>query len=142
MSENTELLKQIHSSLCIRFGTQAPYEIGKIRAERVGFASIPTVTFDVSCRQEDVSSLVPILRQRMYGELAERGWTPDDVEFSPTVGGSYRGRMFVDQNEESESFGRKKKGVRLEFRWEMKKDLAAATFVGFGSFKSLPDKPR
>ena len=82
------LLKQLHSSLCVRWGTTAPYAIGRVRAQRIGFASIPMVVVDVWCRSRDYEALIPIVRQRVYTELAERGWTPDDLKFVPTVGGS------------------------------------------------------
>jgi len=146
LTTDEALLKAAHSSLCIRWGTSAPYAIGRVRAERVGFASIPMITVDVSCKTRDMDALVPIVRQRVYGELAERGWTPDDIEFTPTVGGSYRERLFVDENETSESVGRRKRGARLEYHWEMKPELARATFDPrvrpgqAGSFATLPER--
>ena len=141
------LLKQLHSSLCVRWGTSAPYAIGRVRAQRIGFASIPMVVVDVWCRSRDYEALIPIVRQRVYTELAERGWTPDDLKFVPTVGGSWeRERLFTDGNEESESHGKRKRGVHLEFHWEMERDLARATFDPrvrpgqAGSFATLPER--
>lgn len=137
---NDDLLKSIHSSLCIRFGTSAPFLIDGIRAERVGYARIPGAIADVICREEDIPALVPIVRQRIYGELAERGWTPDDIQFQPTVQRGRR-RKFVDGNESSESFGANKFGVEHRFLFEMERELAQATFpVGAGSFARLPSR--
>lgn len=137
-----ELLNAVHSSLCIRFGTTAPYAIGSVTAQKVGFASIPMVVVPVHCRQEEVSALIPIVRQRVSVELESRGWTLADLEFRPTVGGSYRRRQFVDENESSPSKGKRKFGCALEVHFEMKRggELAHATFQGSGSFKSLPTK--
>lgn len=136
-----ELLKAMHSSLSIRWGTHAPYFIGPVSAEKVGYAQDPSVVLTVICRDEDVSTLVPIVRQRVYGELAERGWTPDDIEFQPGVQRNRR-RRFVDQNESSDSHGRHKFGIEHRFRFDMGRELARATFVGGGSFKPLPETPR
>ena len=146
VNDDEALLKSLHSSLCITWGTTAPYALGRVRCEKIGFASIPCVKMDVECRPEDVGALVPIVRQHVYRELAERGWTPDDVEFTPTVGGSYRAWMFVDENEASESHGRRKRGARLHLTFEMKPALARATFDPrvrpgqTGSFATLPDR--
>lgn len=134
-----ELLQSIHTSLCIRFGTTAPYAIGPVSAEKIGYAQDPSVVLTVVCRPEDISALVPIVRQRVYGELAERGWSPDDIAFTP---GTQRGRRrkFRDENESSDSHGRDKFGVEQRFSFGMGRELAAATFVGGGTFKSLPTR--
>ena len=135
-----DLLKQAHASLCIRWGTTAPFHIGTVSAEKVGFAQLPSVVVTVVCRDEDISSLVPVVRQRVYGELAERGWTPDDIGFTPSTQQGRR-RKFVDQNEESESTGRGKFGTEYRFWFDMVRDLAKATLVRGGSFAVLPERP-
>lgn len=129
----------MHTSLAIRFGTSAPFAIGRISAEMVGYARLPSVVLSVCCREEDLSSMVPIVRQRVYGELAERGWTADDIGFQPMVTRGRR-RKYRDENESSESYGRDKFGVEHRFRFDMEKKLAAVTFVGGGSFKSVPSR--
>ena len=136
---NDELLKAMHASLCVRFGTPAPYSIGRVSGEKVGYAQDPCLVVNVVCRQESIEALVPIVRQHVYGELAERGWTPDDIEFTQ---GTQRGRRrkFRDQNETSESYGRDKFGVEHRFSFRMGRELARATFQGFGSFKPLPTR--
>jgi len=133
------LLKTVHNSLAVRFGTTAPYHIGWVEAEKIGFAGIRAVVCNVFCRDEDLSALVPIVRQRVYTELASRGWGPDDIEFRPTTQRGRR-RKFTDTNESSESHGREKFGMEYRFSFEMKRELGAATFQGGGSFKKLPTK--
>src|SRR3954468_3874833 len=133
------LLKDLHASLCIRFGSTAPYRIGRVSAERVGFAQDPCLTLNVMVRDEDLSSVVPIVRQAVYRELAERGWTPDDIAFTPSTMRGRR-RKFIDGNESSQSYGRHKFGTEYAFRFHMERELAATTFVGFGSFRSLPTR--
>lgn len=133
------LLKGMHASLTVRWGTEAPFSIGHVRAERVGYADIPGVVVTVFCRDEDLSALVPITRQRVYAELAERGWTPDDIEFQPSVQRNRR-RKFRDENESSESYGLNKYGREHRFLFEMRRELAKATFVGSGSFRELPNR--
>lgn len=135
---NEGLLRDMARSLCIRFGTTAPYAIGRISAERVGYAQIPCVRVNVWCRDEDLSALVPIVRQRVFGELAERGWGDEHILFVPSVRRG-RVRMFFDENESSESCGRRKRGVEYTFHFEMRRALAAATFTSFGTYKPLPD---
>lgn len=134
-----DLLKALHSSLCVRFGTTAPYSLGRTLAERVGFACDPCVAISVHCRPEDVPALVPIVRQHVYGELAERGWSPEDIEFTPMVQ-QRRTRIFVDENESSQSLGKRKRGAEHRFTFRMHRQLAAETFVGGGTFKTLPEK--
>jgi hypothetical protein len=138
---NEELLKAMHSSLTIRWGTSAPFHIGPISGEKVGFAQDPSVVLTVICREEDLSALVPIVRQRVYGELAERGWTPDDIGFTPGTQRNRR-RKFIDQNESSDSYGKAKFGMEYRFRFDIvTARMKAATFSGGGSFKPIPQAP-
>ena len=134
-----ELAKRAHNSLSIRWGTLAPYRIEKARAERIGYADIRCLVVTVYCRDEDLSALVPVTRQHVYRELAERGWGPDDIDFHPSTQMGRR-RRFVDDNESSESYGKNKFGTEYRFSFEMGPELRAATFVGGGSFKPLPTK--
>jgi hypothetical protein len=141
MTVSEQLLRELHNSICISFGTTEPYAIGKTSAECVGFAQIPSTATRVNCRERDVSSLVPIVRQRVYAELAERGWSHDDLEFKPSVREERRREcMFRDENESSESLGQRRRGREYTFHFDMRQELAKATFVGFGSFKPLPDR--
>lgn len=135
------LLRSLHTHLCIRWGTEAPFQIGSVSAQKVGFAEIPRVVVPVWCREEDVSALVPIVRQRVFAELASRGWTDEVVEFTPGVRlESRRRRKFTDENEESETFGRARYGHQHVFGFDIRdKHFRDATFQGFGSFAKLPE---
>jgi hypothetical protein len=140
MDLNESLLRQAHSSLCIRWGTTAPYAIGRVSAEKVGYAQIPSVVVTITCRDEDVSALVPIVRQRVFAELAERGWANEVIGFGPSVQRGRR-RKFRDENESSETHGRDKFGNEQRFRFDIAdRAFAAATFQGFGSFAQLPER--
>lgn len=132
------LLRSTTRSLTIRFGTSAPYAIGRVSAEKVGFAQLPSIVVTVTCRDEDLPSLVPIVRQRVFGELAERGWS--DERIPNLTPGTQRGRRrkFTDENESSETYGWSKFGTEYRFRFDMDRELAAATFTGYGSFAPLP----
>lgn len=134
-----DLLKQAHASLCITWGTTGPYSIGRVSGERIGYAQDPCLVVTVTCREEDLSALVPVTRQHIYRELAERGWTPDDVAFTPSTQRGRR-RRFTDGNEASETHGRNRMGVDHRFSFRMERDLAHATFNGFGSFRPLPTR--
>lgn len=137
-----ELVRGLHASLVVSFGTTAPFAIGKVRAEKVGFASIPRVVVDVDCRAEDVGALVPIVRQRVFAELAERGWDNHVIGLKPGVG-QWRRRRFVDQNEDSESFGKNKFGHQHVFGFDIVDDeFRKFTFAGGGSFARLPERGR
>lgn len=136
-----DLLRAVSRSLCVRFGTTEPFAIGRVSAERVGYAQIPSVVVTVVCRDESLSALVPIVRQRVFAELAERGWGDEHiVNLTP---GTMRGRRrkFVDENESSPTVGRSKFGIEYRFRFDMSRDLAAATFPRGGSFARLPEEP-
>ncbi len=139
MDSTEQLLRQASASLCIRFSTDAPYSIGGITGEKVGFSQIPSVVCHVTCRDEDLSAVVPVVRQKVFGELAERGWGNEHVGVTP---GTQQGRRrkFRDENESSESYGRNKFGTSYRFRFDMDTELARATFAGFGSFAQIPQK--
>ena len=134
-------LRDLHGSLTFQFGTTAPYMVGAVRAEKIGFAQIPCVVVDVYVRDEDLPSLIPITRQRVFGELAERGWANETIAFVPSVQRGRR-RKFVDENEGStSSLGRNKFGRQHRVSFEMvDRELVQATFVGFGSFARLPER--
>ena len=137
-----DLLISAHTSLCIRWGTIAPYCVGGIRGERVGYAQDPHVVVSVSCHSRYIPALVPIVRQRVYGELAERGWDPLKIEFTPNVM-TMRKRKFRDGNESSPTYGKNKIAESHEFRFLMLPELARATFHGpgmSGYMRSIPNR--
>lgn len=136
-----DLLRAATRSLCVHWGTNAPYSIGRVSAERIGYAQTPCVVVTATCRGEDVDVLVPILRQRVFGELAERGWGDEHIAFRPTVQRGRR-RKFVDDNTASASHGRDKFGIEHRYSFEMDRDLARATFAGHGTYAPLTTRAR
>ena len=118
MDTNERLLRELAASSCCRFGSTAPYELGAVRVRRVGFAEIPVVEVAVFCRSKDISALVPIVRQHVYGEL-ESALIPSRIlAFVPGVSVGRR-RRFIDRNESSPTLGKTKEGEYIEFRFDI-----------------------
>ena len=118
MDPNERLLRELAASSSCRFGTTAPYELGPVRVRRIGFADIPVVEVPVYCRSKDISALVPIVRQHVFGEL-ETALIPSRIlAFRPGVSVGRR-RRFTDRNESSPTLGKTKVGEYIEFRFEI-----------------------
>ena len=118
MDPNERLLRELAASSGCRFGTTAPYELGPVRVRRVGFAEIPVVEVPVFCRSRDVSALVPVVRQHVFGEL-ESALIPSRIlAFVPDVSVGRR-RRFIDRNESSPTLGKTKVGEYVEFRFDI-----------------------
>jgi len=117
MSEEltTAELREMASSDYFTFGTSAPYAMGDVVIEKVGFGSIPMV----NCREQDIRALVPVVRQKVFRFLAAAG-VPDTVlQFSPRVGEIRRRERFVDENPSSPSRGKNKFGACSRFSFEI-----------------------
>ena len=139
---NEALLIAAHTSLAISWGTTSPFRIeGASRATKVGFAQTPSVTVTAWCA-DDVGAIIPIVRQRVYAELAERGWEPTTIAFRPSVMRERERCLFEDENASSGSAGRRKYGSKWEVRFEIvDRELKAQTFpLGKGSFSQLPTR--
>ncbi len=118
MDANERLLRELAASSSFSFGTAAPYELGPVQVRRVGFADIPVVEVSVFCRRKDVSALVPVVRQHVYGEL-ESALIPSRIlAFAPGVSIGRR-RRFTDRNESSPTLGKTKVGEYVEFRFDI-----------------------
>lgn len=118
MEPHERLLRELATSSACRFGTTVPYELGPVLVKKVGFAAIPVVEVAVFCRSKDISALVPIVRQHVYGEL-ESALIPSRIlAFRPTVSVGRR-RKFTDRNESSPTLGKTKVGEDVEFRFEI-----------------------
>jgi hypothetical protein len=118
MDHDERLLRKLATSSCFRFGTNAPYELGPVRVRRVGFAGIPVVEVPVYRRSRDISAIVPIVRQHVFGEL-ESALIPSRIlAFTPGVSVGRRHR-FIDRNESSLTLGKTKVGEYVEFRFEI-----------------------
>lgn len=117
-------IRQMAVSSSIRFGTEAPFQLGNFLVAKIGFANIPVVGMVVTCRPEDRGALTPIVRSFVYTELEGAGIPNEAVEFTPTIGQTERGSratMFVDTNESSPTKGKRKKGQVYEWHFEIKK---------------------
>lgn len=136
----TQLLRDASASLCMDWCTTAPFQIGDLQVERIGFASIPMVYVMVHCHPQAMSSLVPVVRQVVFRELAAAGLENEILEFVPGVQEQGRGqRRFVDCNERSPTKGKNKMGRQYRFSFEIKRP-----FLGFfewnGHYGRIPEK--
>jgi hypothetical protein len=118
MEPDERFLRDLTTSSLWQFGTTAPYELGPVQVKRVGFAGIPVVEVPVFCRRQDISAVVPVVRQYVFGEL-ESALIPSRIlAFVPTVSVGRR-RRFTDRNESSPTLGKTKVGEYVEFRFEI-----------------------
>jgi len=129
------LARGMHSSLCIRFGTGAPYAIGKIGFQRIGYANTPMLVVPVDVPERAIDELVPIARQAAFAYLAERGVPDGALGFSCTVA-MKRKRRFVDANESSENCGKNKMGRLCEYHFECTPMLTSAVSWGASGLSS------
>ena len=120
-----QLMRDTAASLCCDMLTDAPYQMGDLRIEKVGFAEIPVVFVTVACPREAISAIVPVARQFIFRELAAAGIENEIVEFTPTVSTERRVR-FTDCNEHSPTKGKNKMGCFCRFAFEIKRP-----FVGY-----------
>jgi len=120
-----QLLRDAAASLCSDWLTDAPFQMGELRVEKVGFAEIPVVFVMVACPPNAVPAMVPVVRQFVFRELESAGIESGIVEFTPTVQEQKRLR-FVDCNEHSRTKGKNKMGRLYRFAFEIKRP-----FVGY-----------
>lgn len=120
-TSNERLLRDVAASTTIRFGTTAPFQLGEVQFEKVGFAESPVAQVMVYCYQRCISALVPIVRQHVFHELETAGMSSDILEFVPRVQINKR-RRFVDCNESSPIKGKNKVGNCCRFTFDIKPD--------------------
>ena len=139
MDDLEKLLRTAAASPAVRFGTIAPFQLGNVEIEKIGFADIPVMLVNVYCRREDITALVPIVRQHVFGELETAGFSNEIVEFTPGVA-TNQVRMFVDCNESSPSLGKRRRGNHCRFTFEIKKEhVGKFDWGGFcGKYGSIP----
>ncbi len=137
MNDTDTVLKGLHDSLCVRWGTSTPYALGAPLLVRKGFGGgLPFVVVPVSVPEGEVSAVIPIARQRCYSYLGEHGLGPDAVQFRPTVGDGtwyYGGRrvgLFLNDNDSATDrsgrpvpVGARKRGENLWVYFEFVRDL-------------------
>jgi hypothetical protein len=108
-------LSDIYGSTGIRFGTSAPFAIGRVGPDRIGFADYPMISVDMLGK--DSSALVPIARQLAMIAAAVNGLYLDMGVPSVKIG---RETMATDQNPSSPSVGKRKRLKSLIFMFEIK----------------------
>lgn len=123
--DNEQLLRDSAASLCCDLLTDAPFQMGDLQIEKVGFAEIPVVFVTIACTPKAIPSIVPVARQFVFRELAAAGIENEIVAFTPTVQDQRRVK-FVDCNEHSRSKGKNKMGSFYRFSFEIK-----PPFVGY-----------
>ena len=115
------LLRKMHASMGVQFGTTAPFQIiGEVYVRKIGFADIPVVGVDIACKPEVMTALVPIARQLVYRELETMGIPNEAVEFQAGVQSEGRRRRFTDCNESSPTLGSTKMGQLYRFRFDIR----------------------
>lgn len=140
---NTEaldnLIRDTASSLCIRFGTSAPYAFGRTDLLSKGFGGgVQFVAVAVDCPERDISSIIPIARQVAASYLGEHGFGLDAVMICPMVmsrtwyyGGRREG-LFTNENESAEcGIGKRKRGARLWIAFELEPNHPVRQAVSF-----------
>ncbi len=103
----------------IRFGTTVPYSLGNVWIGRIGFASIPVIGTTVFHKAGE--NIVPVVRQHVFEKLASAGlpYNPTVIQTRPLVGQRSRQRMIIDENQASDSCGKRKRMVEAEFTFEI-----------------------
>ena len=114
-----KFLRAVHADSAISWRTTAPYDLGNVEICRIGFAGDPVVLVQVRCRADDVSSLVPIVRQYVFFELQTAGVSNEAVMFVPSVSLVDRKRKFVDRNESSPTKGKNKMGNVNDYKFRI-----------------------
>jgi hypothetical protein len=120
MDADERLLRDAHNALGVTWGSTAEREVQPFRLQRMGFADIPRLTVEVTCKDKDLSSLIALLRQAAFGWLGERGWSSDHLQFTPSVS---RGRTAMFRDDAS---GAKRRGTANTVSWELSAELAHA----------------
>jgi hypothetical protein len=99
-----------------RMGTSAPYAVGRVGPDVVGYADIPMISVDMFGKAADIGVLVPIARQ-----LAMLAADVNGLVINMAPPGLMRGseKMVEDQNPSSESLGKRKRLLALVFNFEV-----------------------
>jgi len=70
--DTEQLLRETAASLCCDMLTDAPFQMGELQIEKVGFAEIPVALVMVACPPKAISAIAPLVRQFVYRKLD--GW--------------------------------------------------------------------
>ena len=129
--DKEQLLRDTAASLCCDLLTDAPFQMGDLQIEKVGFAEIPVAFVTVACTPKAIPSIVPVARQFIFRELEAAGIENEIVAFTPSVQGQRQGK-FVDCNEHSRSKGKNKMGIFYRFTFEIKRP-----FLGYFQWSGI-----
>jgi hypothetical protein len=121
-----QLARDVAASLACDLLTNAPFQMGGLQIEKVGFAEIPVAFVIVICSPKAISAVVPVVRQFVFRELTAADIDNEILEFKPTVQDQDRRRRFVDCNEHSPTKGKNKMGRAYRFAFEIR-----PPFVGY-----------
>ena len=115
-----QLLRDTAASLCCDMLCDAPFQMGELQIEKVGFAEIPVAVVTIACPPKAIAAIVPVARQFIFRELEVAGIENEILAFTPTVEEQRRVR-FVDCNEHSPTKGKNKMGRYYRFTFEIKR---------------------
>jgi hypothetical protein len=109
-------LSTLHGKGGPRMGTSAPYAVGRVGPDVIGYADIPMISVDMFGKAADIGVLVPIARQ-----LAMLAADVNGLVINMAPPGLKRGseKMVEDQNPSSESLGKRKRLLALVFNFEV-----------------------
>ena len=134
-----QVLRAASASLAMDWCVNAPFQMGELQVERIGFANIPVVYVMVHCPPRAIGVIGPVVRQFVYRELATAGLQNEIVDFVPTVQSQNRRQRFVDCNEHSPTKGKNKMGGVYRFSFEIKQSCVGL-FEWHGSYGRLPQR--
>lgn len=134
MSTN-EVIRDMAKSFFVNLGTNAPFAMGSVSFNKIGFAAIKVAQIWVYCRPDTLRAITPVVRQFVFRELESMGLSSEILETVPSVM-TGKTTMFVDINESSPTKGKRKRGAAHRFSFEIKPEYANL-FVWAGSKGTL-----
>lgn len=109
-------LSSLHGRGGPRFGTSAPYAVGRVGPDTIGFTDTPTMSVDMFGRPSDASALTPIARQLAMLAAEVNGLT---LNMAPPGFKRGREKMIEDRNPSSESMGKRKRLMEMVFNFDI-----------------------
>jgi len=126
--EVSRLLRGVSASQGVSFGCDAPYALGKVGWIRRGFADRFLVKVNGFARARDLSALVPVARQHILRAVAAADLPLHAIDLMVHIK-QERERLFTDTNPTSQSCGKRKRGVAVEFALEISNRMEQGVFV-------------
>ena len=127
------LLRGMHRLSVPFFGSDAPRALGEPRLVKVGYAKIPMLQIEVSCRRDDMQGLLPTVRHRAFAFIAAHDVSDEHLLFVPSVMlCDERRRAFTDQ------FGNRRFGQRYTVSFDLSGMLTSAIYWTWTGHGTLP----